>query len=129
MEQWTWSKAYLRGLLGDALRKNVEQMALDLGEKVRSLQYFIGQSPWEAEPVIGMHQRLVGESLGEADGVVLIDESGVVKQGDESVGVAAAILWLGGEDCQQSGWGLPGLCQPQGIQPDRRAVVYARRVV
>ena len=36
-----------------------------------------------------MHQRLVGETLGEPDGVVLIDESGVVKQGSESVGVAA----------------------------------------
>jgi SRSO17 transposase len=32
---------------------------------------------------------LVAESLGEADIVVLINESGVVKQGDDSVGVAA----------------------------------------
>ena len=46
VEQLTHSKTYLWGLLGDALRKNVEQMALGLGEKVRSLQYFVGQSPW-----------------------------------------------------------------------------------
>ena len=64
-------------------------MALELGEKERSMQYFIGQSPWKAEPVFAIHQRLVAETLGEADGVVLIDESGVVKQGDDSVGVAA----------------------------------------
>jgi SRSO17 transposase len=88
-EQLEWSKAYLQGLLGDAMRKNVEQMALGLGEKVRSMQYFIGQSPWKAEPVIALHQKLVAESLGEADGVALIDESGVVKQGEDSVGVAA----------------------------------------
>lgn len=88
-EQLEWSKAYLHGLLGDAQRKNVERMALEMGEKVRSMQYFIGQSPWKPEPVIGIHQRLVAETLGEADGVVLIDESGVVKQGDDSVGVAA----------------------------------------
>ena len=88
-EQWEWSRAYLRGLLGDATRKNVERMALELGEKERSMQYFIGQSPWKAEPVFAIHQRLVAETLGEADGVVLIDESGVVKQGDDSVGVAA----------------------------------------
>ena len=89
VEQMGWSQAYLRGLLGEASRKNIEQIALGMGEKVRSMQYFIGQSPWKTEPVIKIHQRLVAETLGEADGVALIDESGVVKQGDDSVGVAA----------------------------------------
>lgn len=89
VEQMEWSKVYLRGLLGDAQRKNMEQIALELNEKVRSLQHFIGQSRWKAEPVIETHQRLVAESLGETDGVALIDESGMVKQGDDSVGVAA----------------------------------------
>jgi len=89
VEQLERSETYLRGLLGDATRKNVEQMALGLGENVRNLQYFVGQSPWKTEPVIEIHQRLVAETLGEADGVALIDESGVVKQGDCSVGVAA----------------------------------------
>ena len=64
-------------------------MALELGENVRSMQHFVGQSPWEEEPVVAIHQRLVAESLGEADGVALIDESSVVKQGDNSVGVGA----------------------------------------
>ena len=89
VEQLERSETYVRGLLGDAARKNVEQMALGLGENVRDLQYFIGQSPWKTEPVIEVHQRLVAESLGEADGVALIDEFGVVKQGNCSVGVAA----------------------------------------
>lgn len=88
-EQLEWSKTYLRGLLGDTPRKNVEQMALDWGDKTRSMQHFIGQSPWKAEPVIAVHQGLVAETLGEMDGVALIDESGVVKQGDDSVGVGA----------------------------------------
>jgi SRSO17 transposase len=88
VEQLARSKAYLRGLLGDTPRKNVERMALDWGDKARSMQHFIGQSPWKPEPVTAIHQRLVAETLGEADGVVLIDESGVVKQGDDSVGVA-----------------------------------------
>jgi SRSO17 transposase len=64
-------------------------MALGLGEKVRSLQYFVGQSQWETERVIAIHQGLIEETLGEEDGVVLIDESSAVKQGAESVGVAA----------------------------------------
>ena len=87
--QLVWSAIYLQGLLGEAVRKNVEQIALGQGVNVRSLQHFIGQSPWSPTPVLAVHQRLVAESLGESDGVVLIDESGVVKQGSDSVGVAA----------------------------------------
>jgi SRSO17 transposase len=89
MEQMQKSLAYMNGLLGHTVRKNVEQMALGLKEKVRSLQYFVGQSQWQTEPVIAIHQGLIGESLGEEDGVMLIDESSSVKQGTKSVGVAA----------------------------------------
>lgn len=89
IEQLKHSAAYLRGLQGKAARKNVEQMALGLGEKIRSLQYFVGQSRWSDEPVSDIHQKSVGETLGEADGVALSDESSVVKQGADSVGVAS----------------------------------------
>ncbi len=89
VEQIKKSVTYLHGLLGNTARKNVEQMALGQKEKVRSLQYFVGQSQWETEPVIAIHQGLISESLGEEDGVMLIDESSAVKQGTASVGVAA----------------------------------------
>ena len=89
MEQIQKSLTYMNGLLGNVARKNVEQMALGLKEKVRSLQYFVGQSQWQTEPAIGIHQGLLGETLGEEDGVMLIDESSSVKQGTQSVGVAA----------------------------------------
>ncbi len=89
MEQIQKSLTYMNGLLGNIARKNVEQMALGMKEKVRSLQYFVGQSQWQTEPVIVIHQGLIGETLGEADGVLLIDESSSVKQGTKSVGVAA----------------------------------------
>lgn len=88
-EQWQWSGVYMQGLLGDTQRKTVERMALELGHNVRDMQHFVGQSPWQTEPAGLIHQRLVSQSLGEADGVMLIDESGVVKQGQGSVGVAA----------------------------------------
>ena len=88
-EQWRWSRLYVQGLLGDTQRKTVERMALELGQNVRDMQHFVGQSPWQKEPVVMIHQGLVAQSLGEADGVMLIDESGVVKQGQDSVGVAA----------------------------------------
>mgnify|MGYP002634136804 CR=1 FL=1 len=88
VEQAEWSKVYLAGLLGDAPRKTSERIALEASQKVRTLQHFLGQSPWPTEPVLAIHQQLIGETLGEEDGVMLIDESGVVKQGDHSVGVA-----------------------------------------
>jgi hypothetical protein len=50
----------------------VEQMALGQKEKVRSLQYFVGQSQWEIASVITIHQGLISKSLGEEDGVMLI---------------------------------------------------------
>ena len=78
---------YLKGLLSDLPRKVTERIALRFGENVRSLQHFIGQSPWSCEPLLKIHQGLVVETLGEADGVLLIDESGMVKQGEHSVGV------------------------------------------
>ena len=89
VEQMRWSGVYLNGLLGTLPRKTSEGMALELGVNVRSLQYYMGESPWLTAPVLSIHQQLVGETLGEADGVMLIDESGVVKQGEHSVGVAA----------------------------------------
>lgn len=87
-DQLGWGEIYLKGLLGDAQRKTSERIALDLNENVRDLQHFIGQSPWRKEPVLVVHQQLIAETLGEVDGVMLIDESGVVKQGQNSVGVA-----------------------------------------
>jgi SRSO17 transposase len=88
-EQWRWSRLYVQGLLGPTQRKTVERMALELGQNVRDMQHFVGQSPWLKEAVVVIHQGLVAETLGEGDGVMLIDESGVVKQGQDSVGVAA----------------------------------------
>ena len=52
MEQIKKSLTYVQGLLGNSTRKNVEQMALGQKEKVRSLQYYVGQSQWKTEPVI-----------------------------------------------------------------------------
>ena len=86
-ESLNWTEHYLKGLLSDLDRKNIEAMALSMGLNVRSMQNFVGQSPWQLEPVIDTHQKLVAESLGN-EGVLIVDESGNVKQGKNSVGVA-----------------------------------------
>ena len=87
-EQVAHGWIYMKGLLSELPRKVTERIALRFGANVRSLQHFIGQSPWACEPLLKIHQELVVETLGEADGVLLIDESGMVKQGEHSVGAA-----------------------------------------
>jgi len=69
-------------------RKVTERIALRFGKCVRSLQHFIGQRLWECEGLLKKQQALVVETLGEPDGVLLVDESGMVKQGANSVGVS-----------------------------------------
>jgi len=95
-EQRAGAQTYLRGLLtADVPRKNVEAMVLrlfgagpDADRRVRALQQFIGESPWDDAAILGKHQSLVEESLGEDDGVFIIDGSDFPKQGKHSAGVA-----------------------------------------
>jgi SRSO17 transposase len=109
-EQRAWAALYLRGLLtAEVPRKNVEAMALHLlgaGEaaprQVRALQQFLGDGGWDDDALLAEHQRLVEETLGEADGVLIVDDSEVPKQGTPSVGVARQ--WCGAtgkrDNCQ-----------------------------
>lgn len=87
-EQAAWADTYLQGLLGSQARKTSERIALTQGVNVRDLQHFIGQSQWLIEPVVARQQQLIAQTLGDPDGMVLIDESGVLKHGTASVGVA-----------------------------------------
>lgn len=86
-DQARWAEVYLRGLLSDCERKSIEPMALHLAVPIRPLQHFISQSTWSTEPIIVQHQLLIGATLGEQDGAFLVDESSVVTQGQDSVGV------------------------------------------
>lgn len=109
-EQRAWAEVYLRGLLtADVPRKNVEAMALRLlgagpqaARQVRALQQFIGEGAWDDTAILAEHQRLVAASLGEPDGVLILDGSDVPKRGVHSAGVAAQ--WCGAtgktDNCQ-----------------------------
>jgi SRSO17 transposase len=84
---------YLAGLISNVKRKNIETIAYLHEQDRQPLQKFIGQSPWDWQPLIGELARQIGTALGQADGVLVIDPSGVVKQGKASVGVARQ--WCG----------------------------------
>ena len=67
-KQWRWSRLYVQGLLGDTQRKTVERMALELGQNVRDMQHFVGQSPWQKEPAVMIHQGLVARAWAKRMG-------------------------------------------------------------
>lgn len=84
---------YVRGLLSDLERKNVESIAYRFGQERLPLQRFIGWAPWDDVPLRMELARQVGQQLGEEDGVLVFDPSGFPKSGSESVGVARQ--WCG----------------------------------
>lgn len=87
-DQGPWAHRYLQGLLSDHPRKSIEPMALAHGFPIRSLQAFIADSPWRTAPIVQRHQQVVAQTLGEDDAVLLVDESGMPKQGQHSAAVA-----------------------------------------
>ena len=70
-------------------RKSIEPMALQVeGGTIRGMQRFISDVIWdEAQMVWHYHQR-VAEAMGDPEGVLMFDETGLVKKGGDSVGVA-----------------------------------------
>jgi SRSO17 transposase len=100
LDQHAWAVRYLQGLLDTLPRKSCEPIALALGVSVRGLQAFIAESSWSSLPVLAQHERLVAHSLGDTDdGVFLIDESGMPKQGHHSAGVAHQYCGALGKVC------------------------------
>jgi SRSO17 transposase len=87
-DQGPWAHRYLQGLVSDHPRKSIEPMAMAHGFPIRSMQAFIGDSPWRTAPIVQGHQQLVAQTLGEDDAVFLVDESGMPKQGQHSAAVA-----------------------------------------
>lgn len=92
-EQREHTLAYLRGLVSDLERKNVESVAYLHDLDRQGLQHFVGQSSWDHGPMLIELNRQIGESLGEEDGVIVFDPSGFEKDGKDSVGVQRQ--WLG----------------------------------
>ena len=87
------AQTYVRGLLSDVERKNVESIAYHFGQDRLGLQGFIGWDDWDDAPLRHTLRSQVGQHLGQADGVLVFDPSAFPKSGRESVGVARQ--WCG----------------------------------
>ncbi len=80
---------YVRGLLGDAERKNGWQLAEALGDATPDgVQHLLARADWDADAVRDDLIGYVAEALGVPDGVLVVDETGFLKKGAKSCGVA-----------------------------------------
>lgn len=90
-EQREGAEKYLRGLLLEIPRKSIEPMVLALeganATAVRTMQLFISEGAWDDDALLKRHWQEVDTSLGTTDGVLTLDGSDFLKQGQESVGV------------------------------------------
>ncbi len=96
-------KAYLRGLLSPIERKNGWQLAEEAGLPTPyAMQYLLNRAVWERDAVRDQFQAYVREMLADAEGILLIDETGFLKKGKKSVGVQRQYSGTAGriENCQ-----------------------------
>jgi SRSO17 transposase len=80
---------YVRGLLGSGGRKSVQPMAERLGLSSHDqLHHFISSSAWDDAPLWRVLAEQVDQEVGGEGAVLVVDDSGIPKKGELSVGVA-----------------------------------------
>ena len=94
---------FMAGQFSKIERKSIEPIAIAIeGGNVRSMQRFVSIAPWDDIKIMTKYRNLVNEDLAHPDGALIFDESGFVKKGDESIGVAKQYCGCLGkvENCQ-----------------------------
>jgi SRSO17 transposase len=97
------AQVYLRGLLSPVERKNGWQLAEAVGDRTPyATQHLLDRADWDADAVRADLRGYVLEQLGEAQAVLVVDETGFLKKGTHSAGVAKQYSGAVGkiENCQ-----------------------------
>ena len=101
-EQKQHATVYTTGLMSGLEHKTGEGIAYLYDQDRQGIQKFVGQMPWDHQPLLHTLVVQVGIELGESDGVIVFDPSAFPKKGDKSVGVGKQ--WCGRlgkiENCQ-----------------------------
>ncbi len=93
----------VRGLLADVTRKNSWQLADHVGHRsAHRLEWLLGGARWDADVLRDEVRDYVVDNLGREDGVLIADDTQVIKKGVKSVGVAPQHCGATGqtENCQ-----------------------------
>jgi SRSO17 transposase len=100
---WRQAQLYVVGLLSGAARKNGWTLAELAGDRgPQKMQRLLSSYEWDADEVRDVTRSYALEQLGEPDGVLVLDETGFLKKGTESVGVQRQYSGTAGrtENCQ-----------------------------
>ena len=95
--------AFIDGLLSGVERKTGWLLAEQAGlERPYRIQSLLGRTAWRADHLRDLMRAYVLEALGDTDGVLVVDETGFLKKGQNSVGVARQYSGTAGriENCQ-----------------------------
>jgi SRSO17 transposase len=95
--------AYVRGLLAPVERKNSWTLAERAGEaNPDGMQRLLAAADWDADAVRDDLREYVVEHLGDPAAVLVVDETGFLKKGTKSAGVARQYSGTAGriENCQ-----------------------------
>lgn len=83
------ARRFLEGLLAPVERKNGWQLAEALGERgPRGVQRLLGEADWDPDAVRDDLRAYVLDHLREEAGILVVDETGFLKKGKKSAGVA-----------------------------------------
>jgi SRSO17 transposase len=98
------ARRYLLGLLGRVERKNGWQMAEAIGKRdPQGVQRLLNSARWDADAVRDDLREYVVDHLADDEtGTLIVDETGFLKKGEKSVGVARQYTGTAGEtvNCQ-----------------------------
>jgi SRSO17 transposase len=97
------ARAYVRGLLAPLAAKNGWTLAEAAGNKTPDkMQRLLNRASWDADGVRDDVRGYVARHLGDASGVLIVDETGFVKKGTSSAGVQRQYSGTAGrvENCQ-----------------------------
>ena len=102
-ESRSCARAYMRGLLAEVKRKNCWQVAEAMGfDDPQAMQRLLYEAQWDNRAVRRKLREVTVSELGYQPGIGVIDESGFIKKGEQSVGVQRQ--WCGRlgkvENCQ-----------------------------
>ena len=95
--------AYLAGLLSPVERKNTWQLAEVTGDTTPyAFQHLLGRADWDPDALRDCLRIYVTDYLAESDAVAVLDETGFLKKGTHSAGVARQYSGTAGriENCQ-----------------------------
>jgi len=83
------ARGFVLGLLADLPRKNCWSIAEHAGDGTPDgMQYLLARARWDADGIRDDLRGYVAERLGDAGAVLVVDETGDVKKGTASAGVA-----------------------------------------